>query len=167
MAADGFTCSFCGKQQSEVELLVAGPGVSICTECVEMCNEVIADSRNGSTAWLARGDSIKTKPTDREPTPPGEMLMEEFVKPLGLTQAELAAKLRMPRVAVNAIINGRRSITPGIAMRLARALGTTPEFWLNGQTAVDLYRAEHDEDQIRIVEMITPIQPRPRRSPNH
>jgi len=96
-------------------------------------------------------------PTDREPTPPGEMLQEEFIKPLGLTQAELAEKLGMPRVAVNAIINGKRSITPGTAMRLAKALNTTPEFWINGQIAVDLYKAEHDEKQIRAVEKITPI----------
>jgi len=85
-------------------------------------------------------------PTNREPTPPGEMLREEFMKPLGLTQAELAAKLGMPRVALNALINGMRSITTGTAMRLAKALGTTPEFWLNGQIAVDLYRAEHDAE---------------------
>jgi len=85
-------------------------------------------------------------PTNREPTPPGEMLREELMKPLGLTQAELAAKLGMPRVALNALINGKRSITTGTAMRLAKALGTTPEFWLNGQMAVDLYRAEHDAE---------------------
>jgi len=66
------------------------------------------------------------------------------LKPLGLTQAELAATLGMPRVAVNAIINGKRSVTPGTAMRLAKALGTTPEFWINGQIAADLYKAEHD-----------------------
>jgi len=96
-------------------------------------------------------------PADREPTPPGEMLREEFMKPLGLTQAELAAKLGMPRVALSAIINGKRSVTPGTAMRLAKALGTTPEFWINEQIAVDLYRAEHDADQIRAVAKITPI----------
>ena len=90
-------------------------------------------------------------------TPPGEMLQEEFIKPLGLTQAELAEKLGMHRVVVNAIINGKRSITPGTAMRLAKALGTTSEFWINGQIAVDLYKAEHDEKQIRAVEKITPI----------
>jgi antitoxin HigA-1 len=100
---------------------------------------------------------MRMVPTDREPTSPGEMLREEFIKPLGLTQAELAAKLHMPRVAVNAIINGKRSITPGTAMRLARALGTTPEFWINGQIAVDLYRAEHDEEQILAVQNIEPI----------
>jgi addiction module HigA family antidote len=96
-------------------------------------------------------------PSDREPTSPGEMLREEFMKPLGLTQAELAVRLGMPRVAVNAIINGKRAVTPGTAMRLAKALGTTPEFWINGQIAVDLYRAEHDADQIRAVAKINPI----------
>jgi antitoxin HigA-1 len=100
---------------------------------------------------------MRMLPADREPTPPGEMLREEFLKPLGLTQAELAEKLGMARVALNAIINGKRSITPATAMRLAKALGTTPEFWLNGQIAVDLYRAEHDAEQIRAVAKIKPI----------
>ena len=100
---------------------------------------------------------MRMLPTDREPTPPGEMLREEFMKPLGLTQAQLAQKLGMPRVAVNAIVNGKRSITPATAMRLAKALGTTPEFWINGQIAVDLYRAEHDAELIRAVARIKPI----------
>jgi len=85
------------------------------------------------------------------------MLREEFMKPFGLTEAELAAKLGMHHVALNAIINGKRSITPGTAMRLAKALGTTPEFWINGQLAVDLYRAEHDAEQVRAVAKIPPI----------
>jgi addiction module HigA family antidote len=77
------------------------------------------------------------------------MLLEEFIKPLGLTQRALAEKLGMSRVAVNEIVNSRRSITPGTALRLARAFGTTPEFWLNGQLAIDLYMAQHDEEQLR------------------
>jgi antitoxin HigA-1 len=96
-------------------------------------------------------------PTDREPTPPGVMLREEFLRPLGLTQADLAAKLGMSRVAVNEIINGKRAVTTASAMRLARAFGTTPEFWINGQIALDLYRAEHDEKQLRAIEKIKPI----------
>jgi antitoxin HigA-1 len=96
-------------------------------------------------------------PSDREPTPPGEMLREEFMKPLGLTQTVLAEKLGMDRPAVNAIIRGRRAITPATAMRLGKALGTTPEFWINGQIAVDLYRAEHDPEQVRAVAKIKPI----------
>jgi len=96
-------------------------------------------------------------PTDRMPTTPGEMLLEEFIKPLGLTQGALADQLGISRVAVNEIINGRRSVTPATALRLAKALGTTPEFWLNGQLSVDLYKAEHDEEQQRALEQITPI----------
>jgi addiction module HigA family antidote len=95
-------------------------------------------------------------PTDRQPTPPGEMLNEEFVKPLGLTQAELAARLGISRGAVNAIINGKRGITTDTAMRLGKAFGTSAEFWINGQLTLDLYRAEHDERQLRAVERIAP-----------
>jgi antitoxin HigA-1 len=104
---------------------------------------------------------MRMVPSDREPTPPGEMLREEFIGPLGLTQAELAAKLGMPRTAVNAIINGKRAITPATAMRLGKAFGTSAEFWLNGQISLDLYRAEHDQAQVRAVAKIRPF----RRSP--
>ena len=100
---------------------------------------------------------MRMLPTDREPTPPGEMMREEFINPLRLTQAELAAKLGMPRTTLNAIINGKRSITPGTAIRLAKALGTTAEYWINGQLAVDLYTAEHDAEQIRALETIRPV----------
>jgi addiction module HigA family antidote len=96
-------------------------------------------------------------PTDRMPTTPGEMLLEEFIRPLGLTQGALAEKLGMSRVAVNEIVNGRRSVTPATALRLARAFETTPEFWLNGQLAVDLYKAQHDEEQLRAIAQIAPI----------
>jgi antitoxin HigA-1 len=102
---------------------------------------------------------MRMVPTDRQPTPPGEMLNEEFVKPLGLTQGELAARLGISRGAVNAIINGKRSITTDTAMRLGKAFGTTPEFWINGQISLDLYRAEHDAKQIQVVALITPFKP--------
>jgi len=102
---------------------------------------------------------MRMVPTDRMPTPPGEMLHEEFIKPLGLTQGELASKLGISRVAVNEIVNGRRGITPATALRLAKALGTTPEFWLNGQISLDLYKAEHDDEQLRALQQISPIRP--------
>lgn len=101
---------------------------------------------------------MRMVPTDREPTPPGEMLNEEFVKPLGLTQRALAARLGTSLVAVNEIINGKRGITAETAMRLGKAFGTTPEFWINGQVSVDLYRAEHDEKQVRAVADIVPYE---------
>jgi antitoxin HigA-1 len=83
-------------------------------------------------------------PSDRPPTPPGEMLLEEFIRPLGMTQAELADRIGVSYVRLNEIVNGRRGITPSTALRLAKALGTTPQFWLNGQLALDLYRVSHD-----------------------
>lgn len=96
-------------------------------------------------------------PTDRMPTPPGEMLLEEFLKPLGMTQRDLAQRIGVSYVRLNEIINGRRGITPSTALRFARAFGTSPMFWLNGQLALDLYRAAHDEEEIREVERIEPV----------
>jgi addiction module HigA family antidote len=87
------------------------------------------------------------------------MLLEEFLKPLGITQAELAERIGVSYVRVNEIVNGKRGITPSTALRLAKALGTTPDFWLNGQLALDLYRASHDEDELRQLARIEPISP--------
>ena len=91
------------------------------------------------------------------PTPPGEMLLEEFIKPLGITQADLAERIGVSYVRLNEIVNGRRGITPSTALRLGRAFGTTPEFWLNGQLALDLYRACQDEEEARRIERIEPL----------
>ena len=77
----------------------------------------------------------------REPTSPGEILQEEFLRPLGLTQKVLAQHLGCDLKVINRIVNGRSSITAEVAVRLAAALGTTPEFWLNAQQAMDLYKA--------------------------
>ena len=72
---------------------------------------------------------------------PGEMLLEEFLKPSGMTQGELAARMRVPIQRVNAIVNGRRSITAETALLLSRAFKTSPEYWMNLQTAWDLWSA--------------------------
>ena len=96
-------------------------------------------------------------PAERPPTPPGEMLLEEFLKPLGLTQAEFAARIGVSYVRLNEIINGRRGISPSTAPRLAKALGTTPDFWLKGQIAIDLYRVSHDEEEVRQLARIEPV----------
>jgi len=84
-------------------------------------------------------------PTNRTPTHPGEMLLEEFLKPMGLTQRELAEGIRVPYQRVNDIINGRRGITPSTALRLAKYFGMTADFWLNLQLRWDLYFARQDE----------------------
>ena len=77
----------------------------------------------------------------RAPTTPGEILREEFLKPLKLTQTRLARHLGCDVKVVNRILNGRSSVTATMALRLSASLGTTPEFWLNAQQAVDLYEA--------------------------
>lgn len=71
------------------------------------------------------------------------MLEEEFLKPLGITQTELARRLGVPIQRINLIVNKRRGITPDTAFRLARFLGTTPDFWLNGQLMWDMYHTLH------------------------
>ena len=77
----------------------------------------------------------------REPTTPGEILREEFLKPLGLTQRQLADHLGCGVKVINRIVNGRTSVTPEMALKLGASFRTSPEFWLNAQKAVDLYRA--------------------------
>jgi len=77
----------------------------------------------------------------REPTPPGEILQEEFLKPLGLTQRQLANHIGCEVKVINRIVNGRTGLTPEMALKLGAAFRTSPEFWLNAQKAVDLYRA--------------------------
>ncbi len=79
----------------------------------------------------------------RRPTTPGEILNEEFIKPLGITQKRLADHIGVDVKTINRIVNGHSSLTPEIAMLLACAFKTTPLFWLNSQIAVDLFDAEH------------------------
>ncbi|NOT55296.1 MAG: HigA family addiction module antidote protein [Deltaproteobacteria bacterium] len=75
----------------------------------------------------------------RKPTWPGEILREEFLIPLGITQKKLAEHLGCDFKVINWIINEKAHVTPGLALKLAAALSTTPDFWLNAQKAVDLY----------------------------
>ena len=86
-------------------------------------------------------------PTHRTPTHPGEMLIEEFLKPMGLTQRELADAIHVPYQRINEIINGRRGITPSTALRLSKYFGMTPDFWMNLQLRWDLYFAQKSESK--------------------
>jgi addiction module HigA family antidote len=79
-------------------------------------------------------------PENRLPTHPGEILWEEFLKPLGVTQVAFARHLGISPQRVREIIHGRRAVTPETAWLLSQALGTTPEFWSNLQTVYDLVR---------------------------
>jgi addiction module HigA family antidote len=84
-------------------------------------------------------------PTHRTPTHPGEMLLEEFLKPMGFTQRDLADAIHVPYQRINEIINGRRGMTPSTALRLSKFFGVTPDFWMNLQLRWDLYFAQKSE----------------------
>lgn len=78
----------------------------------------------------------------RKPTTPGEILQEEFLKPSKITQKDLSNHLGCDIKVINRIVNGRTSVTAEMALKLAAALNTTPDFWMNTQKAVDLYEAK-------------------------
>jgi addiction module HigA family antidote len=100
-------------------------------------------------------------PTNREPTHPGEMLKEEFLFPMGITQRELAHGINVPYQRINELINGKRGVTPSTALRLAKYFGTTPGFWMNLQLRWDLYRAQRVEakqlEKIEPYSMTSPL----------
>ena len=77
----------------------------------------------------------------RNPTTPGDILREEYLEPFGLTQKELADHIGCDVKVINRIVNDRVSVTAEMALRLAASFGTTPQFWLNAQQAVDIWRA--------------------------
>ncbi len=86
-------------------------------------------------------------PTNREPVHPGEVLREEFLEPLGITQVELADRLDIPFQRVNLIVNEKRAVTPDTALRLSKLFGTSVDFWMNLQLACDIYEAIHSAGQ--------------------
>lgn len=97
-------------------------------------------------------------PTNRPPTHPGEMLKEEFLIPMGLTQRELADGIQVPYQRINELINGKRGITPSTALRLGKYFGNTPGFWMNLQLRWDLYRVQQVEArQLEKIEPYVPI----------
>jgi addiction module HigA family antidote len=84
-------------------------------------------------------------PTHRKPTHPGEMLLEEFLKPMEISQRELADRIHVPYQRVNELINMRRGITPSTALRLARVFGNSAAFWMNLQLRWELFQAQETE----------------------
>jgi addiction module HigA family antidote len=87
-------------------------------------------------------------PTDRAPIHAGEILLEEFLTPMKLTQRDLADAIDVPYQRVNELVNGRRGVTPSTALRLAEFFGTTPGFWLNLQSRWDLYHTQTAEAEV-------------------
>ncbi len=94
-------------------------------------------------------------PKNQPPTHPGEMLMEEFLKPMGISQQELADAIQVPFQRINDIVHKRRGISPSTALRLARYFGNSVDFWINLQLCLDIYNAEHQEQDV-----LKQIQPR-------
>lgn len=84
-------------------------------------------------------------PTHREPTHPGEMLLEEFLKPMDISQRDLADGIRVPYQRINELVNRRRGITPSTALRLSKFFGNSAAFWMNLQLRWDLYHAKRAE----------------------
>jgi addiction module HigA family antidote len=114
--------------------------------------------RSKSLITTADVDLSILLPTHREPTHPGEMLLEEFLKPMGITQRELAKGIGVPYQRVNEIINGRRGVTASTALRLSRYLGMSVEFWLNGQLQWDVWHALRAEQ--KEIRRIKPVKQR-------
>lgn len=84
-------------------------------------------------------------PKNRPPTHPGEMLLEEYIKPLGISQTELAEWIGVSYPRLNELIHGKRGVTPDTALRLEQFFGAEAQFWLNLQTAWELYQVKHSD----------------------
>jgi addiction module HigA family antidote len=96
-------------------------------------------------------------PTHLPPTSPGEMLLEEFLKPLGISQSAFAIRLGVSFPRLNEIVRGKRAVTPDTALRLARVLGMSADFWLGLQQDWDLWHALRSEEAAEI-EKLEPLQ---------
>lgn len=108
-------------------------------------------------AGTAVGLVERRLPTHMPPTHPGEMLLEEFLRPLGITQSAFAARLGVSFPRLNEVINGKRSVTPDTALRLARVTGMSADFWLGLQQDWDLWHAMRSEAAAEI-EQLEPLE---------
>ncbi len=98
-----------------------------------------------------------TIPMQRRPTHPGEMLREDFLPDYGLNATGLAEAIGVSRQSVNELLRERRSVSPTMALRLAKLFGNSPEFWLNAQSAVDLWdAAQQIEQDVSRIRTLTP-----------
>ena len=84
-------------------------------------------------------------PTNREPTHPGEMLRDEFLIPMNISQRDLANAIHVPYQRINELVNQKRGVTPSTALRLAKFFGVSADFWLNLQVRSELFKAQAAE----------------------
>ncbi len=95
--------------------------------------------------------------TERKPASVGEILVAEFMEPLGLTQTALAEAMNVPRKHVNELCNDRRAVTADTALMLARVFGNSPDFWLNVQRRNDLWDALHSPRRRERIDRARPL----------
>lgn len=109
---------------------------------IELCSNGPGTKRQKFELSTTTEVEKKMIPRHRKPTHPGEILLEDFLKPKGLSQLSLASKMGVPVQRVNTLINGKRDVSAETAVLLSRALKTSPEFWMNLQSTLDLFKAE-------------------------
>ncbi len=95
-------------------------------------------------------------PTHEPPAHPGEILLEDYLKPLSMTQVELAKRIEVPLNRVNEIVKGKRGVTPDTALRLERLFGASGQSWLNAQLVWDIYYVQHSADA-KNIQRIRPL----------
>jgi addiction module HigA family antidote len=88
-------------------------------------------------------------PENRIPTHPGEILVEEFLKPMGITQVAFAEHIGVPVQRINEIVRGKRGVTPETAWLFSQAFGTSPEFWVNLQTGYELAKSRPLKSRVK------------------
>ena len=110
-----------------------------------------------TTSGKGHGDFVARRlPRHRPPTHPGQMLRDEFLAPLAITQSELAVRLGISFPRLNEVVRGKRGVTPDTALRLARVVGMSADFWLGLQQDWDLWHAMHS-DQAAEIERLKPL----------
>jgi antitoxin HigA-1 len=114
-------------------------------------------SRSRTTTERKRRPLVQRRlPTHRPPTHPGEMLLQEFLKPLGITQSAFAIRLGVSFPRLNEVINAKRSVTPDTALPLAQVTGMSADFWLGLQQDWDLWHALRS-DEAKEIEQLEPL----------
>ncbi|HEY3394887.1 MAG TPA: HigA family addiction module antitoxin [Lacipirellulaceae bacterium] len=110
-----------------------------------------------TTSGKGRGDLVSRRlPRHRPPTHPGQMLRDEFLAPLAITQSELAERMGISFPRLNEIVRGKRGVTPDTALRLARVVGMSADFWLGLQQDWDLWHAMRS-DRAAEIQRLKPL----------
>ncbi|MFC2174106.1 HigA family addiction module antitoxin [Acidobacteriota bacterium] len=120
-------------------------------------SQITTNKRMSSKRHRTSNGGKRRLPRHRPPTHPGEMLLEEFLRPLGLSQSAFAIRLGVSFPRLNEIVRGKRSVTPDTALRLERVLGMSASFWLGLQMDWDLWHAMKDKRSEEI-QRLQPLQ---------